>query len=710
MPILGQDKPKLDQIERRYSSSDIITWRWIARNELKAEKKTEEEQHPKQQQAQGGGWLGWVWGGGAKKGGEQDPDQLDSDEVADRFGVRGEEVTADIDLPEDVIKVCVNAKLETGSLALREGGDGTDIIRMVFDAFSADLLQRKENLEAAMGLGGMRVYDATVKGTQYSQVVRVKEDSRGPSRSASVGTGYQKQEAIEGVKEESDPDNPFFYAKFESKPLDRRADSAVTLKMRPMEIVYHRGYIEKVVKFFRPPADKLETVGALMESAGGALVDNFRQTTRIGLEWALEQHSSVDIRADLAAPIIIIPEDVTRLNSQHLMLDAGHISVSSDLIPQEERAKTRDKKQLTDDDLHYLESIMYDKMRVDLKDAQLIMGTSLDECLEALDSEKPDSNVHLLDRISMHFDVSRCIVPMAPNLTQLKIAGDLPELHVNFSDRKYRTIMLMKDVAIPNFDDDEPVPVEDGTDKSAGGAPLKKSTTPARPSMSRPRRKSVFSRPSGFLKDIPDDEYAIDLDDGTESTASDTEKKGGEDDEFFEAPDVAEASSLFRRKDLEFTFNVGKLMASVYKSSVTEGEPDRHLVDPTLEGFVFSFEKRQYDMTVGINLRTLYLDDKMVQQGTAFSKLITSEALDAKEDETTELVKFKYVSVQRESPEFQPVHEGVSQVRVKHAYPCRLQLIKSLSQTVEVDMSTLNVFVTRPSIVSLRILRRQNVP
>ena len=248
---------------------------------------------------------------------------------------------------------------------------------------------------------------------------------------------------------------------------------------------------------------------------------------------------------------------------------------------------------------------------------QLIMGSSLDECFDALDDENPKGDVHLLDRISMHFAVSRCIVPMAPNLTQLKIAGDLPELHVNFSDKKYRTIMRMIDVAIPQLDDEPPAEAESHVKE--GGADLKKVATPA-----RPRRKSVFSRPSGFLGEAPDEEYSIDMDDSSSSAGSDGGKKAGDEDEFFEAPDPAETSGLYRRKSLEFSFNVGKLMASVYKSSVTEGEPDRHLVDPTLEGFVFSFEKRQYDMTVGINLRTLYLDDKMVEKGTAFSKLVTS--------------------------------------------------------------------------------------
>lgn len=310
------------------------------------------------------------------------------------------------------------------------------------------------------------------------------------------------------------------------------------------------------------------------------------------------------------------------------------------------------------------------------------MGNSLDECFAALNNENPDSRLHLLDRISMHFDVSRCIVPFAPNLTQLKIAGDLPELHVNFSDRKYRTIMRMKDVAIPQLDFDDEATQGDGqkdASNAAGGAALKKTPTPARPSV---RRKSVFSRPSGFLGEQPDQEYAIDLDEDTSSSDGET-RKGADDDEFFEAPDMTDPASHFRRKDLEFTFNVGKLMASVYKSSASESEPDRHLVDPTLEGFVFSFEKRQYDMTVGINLRTLYLDDKLVEQDSDFTKLITSEALDATSGETAELVRFKYFAVDRESPEFHTIHE-------------------STAQTVEIDMSTLNVFVTRPSIVSSR--------
>ena len=46
------------------------------------------------------------------------------------------------------------------------------------------------------------------------------------------------------------------------------------------------------------------------------------------------------------------------------------------------------------------------------------------------------TDLHILERINLSFTVQNAIVN-APNLTRFKIAGDLPELQVNFSDRKY---------------------------------------------------------------------------------------------------------------------------------------------------------------------------------------------------------------------------------------------------------------------------------
>lgn len=75
----------------------------------------------------------------------------------------------------------------------------------------------------------------------------------------------------------------------------------------------------------------------------------------------------------MQAPIIIIPEDVRTQSGQHMVLDAGHISVRSDLVPKSEilAIQAKRKRQYTDKDFEELESLMYDKFFLQLESAQV---------------------------------------------------------------------------------------------------------------------------------------------------------------------------------------------------------------------------------------------------------------------------------------------------------------------------------------------------
>jgi hypothetical protein len=71
-------------------------------------------------------------------------------------------------------------------------------------------------------------------------------------------------------------------------------------------------------------------------------------------------------------------------------------------------------------------------------------------------------------------------------------------------------------------------------------------------------------------------------------------------------------------------------------------------------------------MSVDILLRSLYIEDKMVDNGAAFHRLVTSD--DQHGDKARDLVRIKYFRVQPNSPEFMTVHEGVNQVRPARAF------------------------------------------
>lgn len=261
-----QDLKDFVALEKKLSYEDIRFYRSIARSRLRKDiawrKKLETEK--KKQQTQTQGWTGWLWGSPAKDSTQEDPafggtmtdeqrkqlyDVLDFDEKS--------ALAESLQAPRDSLKVRVAAKLKKGSLALKTDPHGTaqDVISVVFDVFQANFIQRPDSFDASVSLGGFGVFDGTTKSTLYPQIVQVKEPG--------LDSNDSKSEILE-TKSVLSRDDPFLFIKFESNPLDERADNALTLRMRHMEIIYHKGYVEAVHKFFKPPASQLESVEALL--------------------------------------------------------------------------------------------------------------------------------------------------------------------------------------------------------------------------------------------------------------------------------------------------------------------------------------------------------------------------------------------------------------------------------------------------------------
>jgi vacuolar protein sorting-associated protein 13A/C len=249
-------------LEKKLSYEDIRFYRSISRSELRKDgtlqKQVEEEK--KRQASQSSGWTSWLpgWGSSsattATQSSQESPftnmteqqrrelyEVLDYDEKA--------AIAESFELPKDALKARIQTELKRGSFALKTDPHGVakEIICVVFDEFQATGIQRRDNLEVLTSLDGFSVYDGTAKDTLFPQIVHVKQDS--PN--------------VRSVTDR-DPKDPFFYMKFENNPLDERADTALTIRMRHMEVVYHRGYVEAIYRFFKPPGDRLESVEALL--------------------------------------------------------------------------------------------------------------------------------------------------------------------------------------------------------------------------------------------------------------------------------------------------------------------------------------------------------------------------------------------------------------------------------------------------------------
>ncbi|KAJ7597035.1 vacuolar protein sorting-associated protein 13 [Mycena floridula] len=564
--IPSSDIKVLEALERKLSYEDIRFYRSIARSRLgkdAALRKRAEEEKAKQKPAQQG-WSSWLWGSSQNDSKAEDPafggpmteeqrkqlyDVLDYDEkTAVLDGIRA---------PQDTLKARVNAKLNKGSFALRTNPrlDAHDILSIEFDLFQANVVQRADSLEASASLTAFSVFDGTTPGSLHPQIVKVKSTLPQP--------GTEKTE-----------EEPFLFVKFEQKPSDGRADTGFTLKMRHLEIVYHKGYVEEIAKFFKPPTSQLESVEALWSVASQTFEDISKET-RLGLEHSIMKRKTIDIQMDLNAPIIIIPEDVTTHNCKHLILDAGHLSIVSQLA---DKDKLRDLLRKGDPDV---ELLVYDTLSLKLKAAQFILGNDLQSCLDALTSDGSDS-LHLLERTNIALEVQNSVEPTFINRPRFKISGNLPRLQVNMSDTKYKALMRLIDIAIPKLADDSPAPMA--------------------------RDTGEFSRRAQIEYHVEDDEE-------------------GSHEEFF---DTIESPAL-GQPIFTLLFEVDELRATLSKCGADGVE--RVLGDVLFEHFALTFNLRKLEMDVKVNLRSLSVSliqpetDQRMKFMTSISDSLSDENL-----------------------------------------------------------------------------------
>ncbi|KAH9898385.1 vacuolar protein sorting-associated protein 13 [Cubamyces lactineus] len=653
-PLPPQDVAMLEALERKLSYDDLRFYRSIARSQLRKDmatrRKLEEERKKKQPQKQTS-WSSWIWGPSSSSTGEPAPSTEESAFTGEMTEEQRKELYAALDYdektalaealdtPRDALKARVKAQLNRGSFALKTDphGKNSEIISVVFDIFQATFLQRQDNFETSLSLGGFAVRDGTTPHTAYPLIVHVQE-----KRSQSEIVKTLPVEEPGSAPELADP---FFFLKFEQNPLDGRADSALSVRMRYMEIVYHKGYIEAIYKFLKPPASQLESVEALLNVASQTL-EGLRKETRIGLEYALQTHKTIDVQMDLNAPIIIVPEDVTTTKGKHLVIDAGHISIGSELASKEaiQEIHAKRRQQYTEEDYKHLESMMYDRLTVRLEAAQFLIGDDLDSCLKALRSKEND-NLHLLERTNFDLQVQNSIVPTAYTLARFKVSGHLPALQVNMSDTKYKSLMRLIDVSIPHFDDPEQTP--------------DRAYSAQRASTSQRHASTAFKIPSGFFGPVQEEEeYAIETDDEDQGAVAKpnpqaTPQRDEGNDEFFEADPGTISNPALHQHVVEVDFKVDTLRATLSKSA-PDGT-DKLLGDAVFQGFGLVYAMEKYVMKVDVNLKSISMH--INQAGREPLEFMSSAAGPS----STDLLTVKYTRVQQTSPEYQQVYEGIDQ-------------------------------------------------
>ncbi|KAJ1923434.1 Vacuolar protein sorting-associated protein 13, partial [Tieghemiomyces parasiticus] len=508
-------------------------------------------------------------------------------------------------------------------------------------------------------------------------------------------------------------DDPFFRLTFDHKPLDGRASSALALHSRGLNFFFNPHAIETLVRFFRPPVPARDSVQTLIAAAGRS-VEGIKQQTRAGLQFALEEHSTIDVQIDLDAPVFILPSSYTHVNALVTVLDSGHLRVRTRLVAPDRMAEWRAKEghEISAAELDELKELMYDRFAIDLTAVQLVVGESVPRCLDALearDDGPTGGDLHVVNRLDLTFDVGLSIVPQDAALPKIVVRGHLPSVKLNFSDRKYRAIMKLVDMMdfLDRLD-----AVEDGDSDGEGAGAAQTPASPATP------QRTLTAGSMGNVHDLlraptlgdSDAEEELPLPPGLTGPGSPTSSVSDSDDsdaEFFDAEAGAPANDSSQLalsvRQLTLHLTIAELSASLRRSDRDIEVPETYLAELKVRRFVLDFTKRPLDMTARVRVDDMAVEDRMhygsylltaaerqekAQANSAASRTEEHDHLEATagdktgDDEPPPLLRLLYKRVDPASPEFLPVYEG-------------------MRQSVEVDMSSVTVNVVRGSILTL---------
>ncbi|CAJ2510603.1 Uu.00g062280.m01.CDS01 [Anthostomella pinea] len=651
-----QDTEDLNNLEWKLAYEDLRFWRSLARNQLRKENaEALKNAPPKKPQQQG--WISWAWGTKpAESSDASENTQMTEEQRKELYeAIDWDEKTAiaeAVDTPRDAVKMEVNASLSTGSFTLRQSPHGSkaDLLSLHFDVFKAKGLTRTDSVLANVSLGGFRVNDGTTPESLFKEIVRVKD-----------APDAQRKKRLSISELENNEQETFFDLQVEQNPLDGQGDYAVTAKLKPLEVVWNPHFVVGVADFFKPPDRHMDSISALMETAG-ATVEGFRQQTRAGLEFALEEHKSINAKLDLQAPLIIIPQSIKTEKSTCLILDAGHISVNSELVDKGtlKQVQEKQRQKYSDEDFKQLESLMYDRFLVKLTSTQVLIGPSIDETKSQLVEKDEARRLHVVDKINVDFVVALSILPKAPNLTKVKISGHMPVLQAMVSDTKYKSLMKLIDVAIPKFGDQQQQVNPQQQPKRP--RQLSSASNHLRKTHARKRSSNIFMS----------QQTAIILNDDSDDDS----------DEFEDAADGNTNQQLeVQQRNFEFKFSVGKLQGSLYRSDPDGQRPESLLVDLIAEDFDLEFYMRPFDMAAEVSLGSVTVDDFVDNPSAEFKSIVSSGDVEDQKQQR-DLVHVKFIKVKRESPEFMPVYEGIE-------------------TNVNVAVSTINLIVTRKTLLTL---------
>uniref|UniRef100_A0A672UD78 Vacuolar protein sorting 13 homolog A n=1 Tax=Strigops habroptila TaxID=2489341 RepID=A0A672UD78_STRHB len=372
----------------------------------------------KQDDENSGGWFSWIWNWSGEKKQEQKQEVkgleelMTLEEKAKLYAAIGYSETAvDPTLPKSYEAMKFSVKLLSMSISIRENKQSPELVEFALTGLSTVFTQRPGAQAIRFET---RVTSLEVTGMSREKCTPCLLSSR---------TVY------------SDESTSLLSIMFETNPLDEKADQRLRIESQPLEIVYDAMTINSLVDFFRPPKDvHLEQ----LTSATMMKLEEFREKTSTGLLYIIETQKVLDLKINLMASYIIVPQkgfyDQT---SNLLLLDLGSLKMES------KSRSDLSKLIVRQSTIEEIMSRAYDSFDIQLSSIQLLYSKHDEKWQEA--RKLKYSSQHILQPLDVKLEFSRAMVVTDARMPKFKLSGQLPLLSIQISDQNLTCILELID-------------------------------------------------------------------------------------------------------------------------------------------------------------------------------------------------------------------------------------------------------------------------
>ena len=572
-------------LEKSLPFEQLILFRTVANRKYMEEKLNSKEstpapaKNPVNEDKNGskqGTWMSSWWGANDSTNAEEESLILTEEQKKElyeaiEFNDQLQNNLQDSHVDKHLTKMRVTGILEKGFLVLRHREHNARLGTMTFKNCNLEYSGRETSSLTNFKLQEFRVEDGSPNSV-FKDIICPKESTESNSNNG----------------------NPLFQVLYESNPLDGLADSRVDLRLLGTTVFYHIHFISEVLKFFKSQSDQSDSITTIINAASST-VEGWTNQTRMGIESLLDEHKTIDLQLDLQAPLIIIPLDPYSWKTPCCVIDAGHMSIVSELVS---KAKIEEIKEMSPSaydqiDGSEINRLMFDRFVVKSQNTQILIGSDITATLDNLKKSSIGNQFYILEKMQLDIIVDISILPKALKLPRFRVTGHLPNLLMAFSDYQYKVFLELARNIMPVTDDV-------GTNSYYYG--MKAQTSDSEQRYEQQRLKTNVE----YLNSLTQ----LEID----------------------------------QKFLDIHFEVDNAQFSLFECVDKATMESRKLFDLVFAQYKFTFEKMAKQMNVDMNVLSMEVKDHIVEtKFEEFRTLITSVT----QNVTNEVLSLKYQRVQR---------------------------------------------------------------